>query len=137
MRRQHLVTDFPKQSMRVWEHVVSAVSVSVILGGSLYGYRRESLLRTDLHEVYQQINREHFDGQLRDCAIVWDRLDHKFGEVIFDDYSCRIRIDRYENRTLSQLEGTIAHEACHRFVGFVPDAESHGTKFHECMHGFE
>ena len=54
--------------MRVWEKLVSGCCLAVICSGVGYAYGRERLRRADLHEWYQQINWEKFDGKLRDVA---------------------------------------------------------------------
>jgi SprT-like family len=123
--------------LRRFEKLVSVAASLTILGGASYASQREKLRQTDLHEVYQQINRKHFDGQLGDCAVVWSYLNERLGEITFDDYGCEIRIDRYENRNLAQTQQTLFHESCHRFVGLVPEADVHGKQFTECMRRFD
>jgi hypothetical protein len=57
---------------RASQFVISAISLAVILGGTRYAYAREAVRHTNLHALYQEINRESFDGKLPDVEVYWD-----------------------------------------------------------------
>ena len=54
--------------------LISAISLAVILAGARYAYSREAVRHTDLDTLYQQINRESFEGKLPKVDVTWDDL---------------------------------------------------------------
>jgi predicted SprT family Zn-dependent metalloprotease len=124
--------------MRVWERIVSAVAVAVILFGARYAYGRERLRHADLHAWYQQINQESFDGKLQDVSVEWGDLsgDDADGMTRFyNDGSATIEIDRTLT-TERQAREVLRHEACHVWVRDGVRVEMHGAEFRECMRRF-
>jgi hypothetical protein len=51
-------------------HFRDLSSLGIIFGGMTYARGRELLRQTDPHRVYEQINRESFDGELPDVPVV-------------------------------------------------------------------
>jgi hypothetical protein len=118
---------------------VSMVCVAVILGGARYAWARESFRLTDLHSVYQEINRESFGGQLMDATVEWAELDNAYGETRADEDSADIKIDPRLVTSEAKLQEIMSHEACH--VATVTEAEArqedaHGKIWSECMRRF-
>ena len=126
--------------MRVWEKLVSGCCLAVICSGVGYAYGRERLRRADLHEWYQQINWEKFDGKLRDVSVEWSDLtnDEAYGMTRFyQDGTASIQIDRRTVTTEHQAREVLQHEACHVWVrDDGVRVEKHGLAFGECMKRF-
>jgi hypothetical protein len=122
--------------MRLFEKLVSAASLSVILGGLGYAYGRESLSRTDLNPVFQEINREYFDGELSGVTVEWATLDRDSGQARkLGEREFVILVDRRENTSVADVRGTLEHEACHVFVDWK-EPEEHGPIFQRCIARF-
>jgi hypothetical protein len=122
--------------MGLWEKFVSAVSVAVICGGLTYAYDREHLSRADLNPVFQQINRQYFNGELSGVRVEWQTMDNRLGEAEkLGEHDYRIWIDRRENTSLADVRDTLRHEACHVFVDWK-ESEEHGAMFQDCMKRF-
>lgn len=126
--------------MRLWEKLVSGCCLAVICGGAEYAVARERLRRADLHEWYQQINREKFEGKLQDVSVEWADLtaDDSYGVTQFYyDGSISIEIDKRTNTSEAHTREVLQHEACH--VATPEEAtgeDKHGPKFRECMKRF-
>ena len=110
--------------MRRWEKLVSVAALSVIVGGAAYAYNRERLAETDLNPVFQDINREYFDGRLSDITVEWDYLDQETGEARkLAEHEYVILVDRTENTSAADVRLTLEHEACHVFVDWKEPEE--------------
>jgi hypothetical protein len=122
--------------MRRWEKLVSACSVAVICAGTVYAYDREQLRETDLNPVFQEINREYFDGGLSGIRVEWGHLDQERGETRkLNPGEFLILVDQNENTSIADVRQTLQHEACHVFVDWQ-EPEEHGPMFQECMSRF-
>jgi len=119
--------------MRRWEQLVSAVSLAVIFGGLAYAYERESLSRSDLNPVFQEINQEYFNGELSGVQVEWSHLDQDSGQARkFSDGEYLILVDRLDNTSFAEVRRTLQHESCHVFVDWK-EPEEHGAMFQGCM----
>lgn len=132
-----LAVDNPvvKPSLQI---TVSLALVAFICCGAGYAVGREQLRRTDLHRFYQQVNRDSFNGELPDAQAEWADLDDTYGQTqLYSDGSAEIHMDRASVTSERQLRETMQHEACHVFVGSVPERDWHGEKWQACMKRFE
>ncbi len=120
---------------------VSLACLAVIFWGAGYARGRERLRQTDLHTVYQQVNRESFGGELPDVAVKWAELPDDYGVVIFyPDGTTEIEIDRASVTSEEQLLETMRHEACHVQTHALVEAtgqDFHGEAFQTCMLRFK
>jgi hypothetical protein len=122
--------------MRIWEQLVSIAGLSVIVGGAVYGYDRESLRETNLNSVFQQINREQFGSELAGVTVEWADLDQERGESRkLGDGEFLVLVDQNENTSIAEVRDTLQHEACHVFVDWQ-EPEEHGPTFQACMKRF-
>jgi predicted SprT family Zn-dependent metalloprotease len=119
----------------------SLALVAFVFYGTGYALGRGRLLQTDLHAVYQQINRESFGGQLPDVLAKWSDLPGDYGATIFyADGTAEIEIDRASVTSEQQLIETMRHEACHVMTHGVIEETSqawHGQAFQACMQRFK
>ena len=117
------------------QFAVFVVCVAVTLGGARYAYAREAVRHTDLDALYQQINRESFDGKLPEVEIYWDDLTEKdaYGITSFDGSVDSIRLDR---RTVTSAGG--AGSGAARIVSRLCRAagSEHGDEWKACMERF-
>jgi predicted SprT family Zn-dependent metalloprotease len=120
---------------------VSLACLAIICYGTGYATGRERLRQTDLHGVYQQVNRESFAGRLLDVSVKWSELPDDYGVTIFyPDGTAEIEIDRASVTSEQQLMETMRHEACHVDTHAVAEAtrqDWHGEAFQACMKRFE
>ena len=120
------------------QFAISVVAVAVILAGARYAIARESLRDTNLHEIYERINQESFDGKLPNVPVTWDDLAKQdaLGITDFDESgkAFSIELDRKEITDADDLRRVLRHEACHVFTGHLDDA--HGVAWQDCMEGF-
>ncbi len=122
--------------MRPSEKLVSLVLIAVICGGLTYAHNREAVRDTNVDQVFQQINREYFRGELSGVTVEWADLDEELGRVQkIRDGDFLISVDRNENTSLAEVQETLQHEACHVFVDFQ-EPEEHGPMFQTCMERF-
>src|ERR1700688_2775910 len=98
--------------MHRWEKLVSLAALSVVLGGAVYAYGRESL-RNSLNARFNRINAVYFNGELSDVRLRWEYLPDDYGQ----SEDGEIIIDTASVTTAEQLENTLRHEACHQFTG--------------------
>jgi hypothetical protein len=110
--------------------------ITVIFGGIVYAHNREVVRETNLNSVFQEINREHFGGELSGVQVEWNSLDQEYGETRESPTGLLIVVDRNENTSIAELRKTLQHEACHVFVDFQ-EPEEHGPMFQACMKRFE
>jgi len=116
-----------------WEQFVSVCAILVICSGVAYSYRREHLSRMDLNPVFQQINREYFNGELSGVRVEWSHLDQDSGQARkFSDGEFLIMVDRRDNTSFAEVRRTVQHESCHVFVDWK-EKEEHGAMFQRCM----
>jgi len=119
--------------MRSWEKFVSATAVSVIVAGAVYAYDRERLAHTDLHQMYQDLNRRRFEGKLPDIPVQWGNLqaEKAYGETRqFQDGLLVIVLDKYTVTSQKELDETMRHEMAHICAGVE---HGHDDKFRECV----
>jgi len=120
---------------------VTLVCLAVLFCGVRYAIARERLRQTDVHSVYEQVNRESFNGSLPDAFVRWSYLEDKYGEVHFyADGSNVIEIDRASVTSEKQLLKTIRHESCHVETHTIVEEtgqDVHGEAFQTCMKRFE
>ena len=118
----------------------SLACLAVIFGSIRYAVARERVRDTDLHAVYQQINREYFAGELEDARIQWGSLtDATAKTYTYEDGSVRIVLDMQSNTTESDLRENLRHESCHVMTHFAVEAsgeDAHGTAWQKCMQRF-
>jgi SprT-like family len=116
---------------------VSAVAVVIILLGSRYSYSRESVRNVNLHELYQQINRESFDAKLPDVSVSWADLSAQTADGITsfddDDHPVSIELDGQRITSERDLRAVLRHGACHVSVG---GKVAHGSAWQRCMDRF-
>jgi predicted SprT family Zn-dependent metalloprotease len=115
------------------------LSTAAIWASVQYAVARERVRSVSLNAVYQQLNRESFQGQLPDAEIVWSDLTERKGLTHWmDDGSFKIEIDRATNPSERELLDTVPHEACH--IATLPHLEHgddvHGAAFQQCMTRF-
>jgi len=122
---------------RFYQIAVSAVAVVIILLGSRYSYSRESVRNVNLHELYQQINRESFDAKLPDVSVSWADLSAQIADGITsfddDDHPVSIELDRQRITSERDLRAVLRHGACHVSVG---GKVAHGSAWQRCMDRF-
>jgi predicted SprT family Zn-dependent metalloprotease len=120
---------------------VSLACLAVIFWGAGYARGRERLRQTDLHAVYQQVNRESFAGGLPDVSVKWAELPDDYGVAIFyPDGTAEIEIDRASVTSEEQLLETMRHESCHLMTHAVVEdtrQDWHGEKWQACMERFK
>ena len=126
---------------RLIQVAVSVICLGIIFGGMTYARGRELLRQTDPHRVYEQINRESFDGELPDVPVVWGDLSGDYGLTLFyPDGSVKIVIDRQSVTSEYQLRETLSHESCHvltRYLVGQTGQNAHGAAFQACMQRFK
>ena len=119
--------------VKSWERVVSLFAVAVIFSGLAYAYERQSLSRTDLNPVFQDINQEYFGGELFGVRVEWRTLDAERGEARkYGEHDFVIFVDRRENTSIADVRRTLEHEACHVAVTWR-EPEEHGPIFSACV----
>lgn len=120
--------------------LVSLLSLAVICFGVRYAVGREGLRNPNhLHVLYQETNKEFFDGKLPDADFrVYSLSDENAEGITYREIEGRfvIVLDPNWNTSKEESLDTIRHEACHAATwGEEPDA--HGPRLQECMKRFE
>jgi len=91
----------------------------------------------NLHELYQQINRESFDAKLPYVSVSWADLSAQNADGItsFDDndHPVSIELDRQRITSERDLSAVLRHDACHVSVG---GKVAHGSAWQRCMDRF-
>lgn len=127
--------------MRRHDITLGLLSVAILFYSTGYTLGRERLRQTDLHAVYQQVNRESFNGRLPDVLVKWSDLVDVYGVAIFyPDGTAEIEIDRASVTSEKQLLETMRHEACHVMTHAVVEATGqdwHGEAFQTCLLRFK
>jgi len=122
---------------RFFQSTVSAVAVVIILLGTRYAYSREFVHDVNLHELYQQINRESFDAKLPYVSVSWADLSAQNADGITsydeDDRPVSIELDRQRITSERDLRAVLRHDACHVSVG---GKVAHGSAWQRCMDRF-
>jgi predicted SprT family Zn-dependent metalloprotease len=120
---------------------LSLACLAVIFWGAGYARGRERFRQTDLHAVYQQVNRDSFGSNLPDVSVKWAELPDDYGVAIFyPDGTVEIEIDRESVTSEEQLLETMRHESCHVMTHAVVEEtrqDWHGEAFQACMKRFE
>ena len=120
---------------------ISLACLAIICYGSGYATGREQLRQTELHAVYQQVNRDSFGGNLQDVSVKWSDLPNDYGVTIFyPNGMAEIEIDRASVTSEQQLMETMRHEACHVDTHAVVEETAqnwHGEAFQTCMLRFK
>ncbi len=126
-----------------WRILVSLVSLAVICCGVRYAVGRERLERLHspkyLHELYQETNKEFFDGQLPDAVLEVCDLSDKQAEGTTHKYEGQkfvITLDPNWNTSEDEALDTLRHESCH-VATWREEPEVHGPRFQGCMKRFE
>lgn len=119
--------------------LVSLGCFGIILGGAGHAAPREQALPMDLHQFYQDVNRESFEGKLPDVPVRWGDLsrDDAYGITHFDKgMPYLMEVDRQSVRSESFAMDVIRHESCHiatnREVKRLKE-DPHGATFAACM----
>ena len=122
---------------RFFPITVAVVAGVIILLGTRYAYSRESVHNVNLHERYQQINRESFDARLPYVSVSWADLSAQNADGITsfddDDHPVSIELDRQRITSERDLRAVLRHEACHVSVG---EKVAHGSAWQRCMDRF-
>lgn len=123
-----------------WRILVSLLSLAVICFGVRYAVGRERLRDPDhLHDLYQQINKEFYDGQLPDVELKAHSLsDEKADGITYREAEDRfvIVLDPYWNTSEDEALSVMKHESCH-VATWGQEPEDHGPLFQECMKRFD
>ena len=120
--------------------LVSLLSMAVICFGVRYAVGRERLRSPDhVHAMYQETNREFFDGQLPDVVVKVEDLSEARAEgETYKESEDRfvIVLDPKWNTSEDEAMRTMRHEACH-VATWGEEPDEHGPRFQECMKRFE
>ena len=119
--------------------IVSLGCLGIILGGAGYADSRDQFRQTDLHSLYQNVNRTSFEGRLPDVAVSWGDLskDDSYGITHFNkEVPYSMELDRGTVRSESFALDVIRHESCH--IATIHEVKRlkenpHGATFAECM----
>jgi len=120
--------------------LVSLLSLGVICFGVRYAIGRERLRTPEyIHALYQETNKDFFDGQLPDVAVKVEDLSeakaegetYKESEELFV-----IVLDPKWNTSEDEALHTMRHESCH-VATWGQEPDPHGPLFQECMKRFE
>ena len=119
--------------------LVSLGCFGIILGGAGHAASREQIQQLDLHHLYQDVNRESFEGKLPDVAVHWGDLskDDAYGITHFDKGTPYLmEVDRQSVRSESFALDVIRHESCHIATNHEAKRlkeDPHGATFAACM----
>lgn len=120
---------------------VSLIALAVICFGVRYAVGRERLRNPDhLHALYQETNKEFFDGKLSDVEVKSQDLPpDRVGETYkASEDKFVIVLDTNWNTSEDEALDTVRHESCHVATWDVMDPnDPHGPPFQECMKRFE
>jgi predicted SprT family Zn-dependent metalloprotease len=115
--------------------------VAIIGGGTNYAFAREHLRGTDVKQLYEQVNRDSFHGELPPATVTWGYLPDAYGETTFyTDDTASIEIDRASVTSGKMLRETMEHEMCHvatRVVVQETGQDVHGAAWTDCMRRFD
>jgi len=111
----------------------------VILGGAGYAKSGVAARQMDLHVLYQQVNRDSFEGKLPDVPVHWGDLtkDDSYGITHFkNEVPYSMEVDRGSVQSESFALDVIRHESCH--IATIHEAnrlreDKHGATFAACM----
>ena len=80
---------------RSLQAMISVFCVIVILLGANYARGREVVRHTDLQALYNQVNRNSFQGALPPATIEWSDIPDAYGRtIIYVDGGVDIKVDR-------------------------------------------
>ncbi len=100
-----------------WRILVSLLSLATICFGVRYAVGRERLRRPDyLHALYQETNKEFFDGQLPDVVLKVEDLSASDAEGVTykeTEDAFVIVLDPNWNTSEDEALRTMRHESCH------------------------
>ena len=128
-----------------WRILVSRLSLAIISFGVGYAVGRERLRDPDhLHALYQETNKQFFDGQLCDVEVKsHDLSDEDAAGITYQEMPGRFVIVLNPKWNTSENEAlrTMRHDACHVATCDVMDpndvhGDVHGPPFQECMKRF-
>ena len=125
-----------------WRILVSLLSLAIICFGVGYAVGRERLRDPDhLHALYQQTNKEFFNGRLPDADVelkAHDLSDQNAEGITYQEMENRfvIVLDPKWNTSEDEAVDTMRHEACHVATWEEQEPDPHGPKFQECMKRF-
>lgn len=81
--------------MRRIDITIGLLAVATVFYGAECAIGRERLRSTDPHSLYEQINRESFNGELPDASVKWSDLADDYGAMtLYSNDSAEIEIDR-------------------------------------------
>jgi len=116
------------------------LSLAVICFGVRYAVGRERLRDPEyLQTLYQQTNKEFFDGQLRDVEVkAHDLSEEKAEGITYQETEDKfvVVLDPHWNTSKEEALRTMRHESCH-VATWGQEPEEHGPLFQECMKRFE
>lgn len=119
--------------------LLSLLCLAILMAGSGYALGRERSRPVTLHDLYLQINRESFGGQLPDVPVTWSDLtkDQAYAVTHFDHgVPFSMEIDRATVKSESFALDVIRHEGCH--ISTLQQVKQrhedpHGPTFYACM----
>jgi hypothetical protein len=123
--------------------LVSLLSLAVICFGVRYAVGRERLRSPDhLHALYQETNKEFFEGKLQDVVLKVQDLSNENAEGVTykeGEDTFIIVLDPAWNTSEDEARRTMQHESCHvaTWEEEGSGTDSHGPRFQECMKRFE
>ena len=124
-----------------WRILVSLLSLAIVCFGVGYAVGRERLRDPNhLHVLYQETNKEFFNGQLPDVELkAHDLSDHNAEGITYKETEERfvIVLDPNWNTSEDEALDTMRHEACHVATWEEQEPDPHGPKFQECMKRFD
>lgn len=120
--------------------LVSLLSLATIVFGVRYAVGRERLRSPDhLHALYQETNKEFFDGKLQDVVLKVEDLSNDDAEGVTykkAEDTFVIVLDPKWNTSEAEALRTMRHESCH-VATWGEESDPHGPRFQECMKRFE
>jgi SprT-like family len=119
--------------------LISLLSLAIICFGVRYAIGRERLRSPEYMRVlYQQTNKEFFEGQLPDLTVKVEDLSEANAEgETYKENEERfvIVLDPKWNTSDDEALETMRHESCH-VATWGQEPDEHGTRFQDCMKRF-
>src|SRR5208282_4982804 len=114
-------------------NLVPLLSLATIFFGVRYAIGREQLRSPDhLHALYQETNREFFDGKLQDVVLKVEDLSDENAEGVTYRMNDRfvVVLDPKWNTSEHEALDTMRHESCH-VATWGEEPDPHGPHFQE------
>jgi SprT-like family len=119
--------------------LISLLSLATICFGVRYAIGRERLRSPEYARVlYQQTNKEFFEGQLPDLTVKVEDLSEANAEgETYKENEERfvIVLDPKWNTSNDEALETMRHESCH-VATWGQEPDEHGPRFQDCMKRF-